>query len=188
MRGSDRVPSVEQRIDALRALFPLLPLHDPQPLFTEAGRGKRVIPWIQYYVGEVNIDYTDRFAARLKTSPEIVHAQLDAFFAYLHPSLRRMGAGYAPEGEPRLLHTRKALQGLPSLERVFEFEQYAEHADKDGPPTAIWWTLRLPVLSPAVDTALLGAQLGGQYGAEDHWWLARKARGVWTLAALEEPL
>jgi hypothetical protein len=43
------------------------------------------------------------------------------------------------------------------------------------------------MLNPALDTAVFSTQLGNQGGAEDFWWRAKKARGVWTLEAVAPP-
>jgi len=163
---------VEERVAALREIFPLLPLRDTHALFTEKGtRGVRVVPWIQYYVCDVNLDDVDRIATILGTDPMTIHAQLDAFFeAYRAPSL---------------LETRDALEGIPSLTRVFDFAQFARHHDSEGPATALWWTLCLPVLAPSRTTALVRAQIGGNYGAEDFYWLARRTGESWRLEALD---
>ncbi|NOU30715.1 MAG: hypothetical protein HOO96_22675 [Polyangiaceae bacterium] len=147
---STTIPSVQDRILALRQLFPLLPLREARPLFEASGeRGERVTPWIQYYVSDVNCDDTDRIAELLGTPSAVVGAQLEAFFD-------------ATSGGA-LLETRTVLDGV---ERVLDFAQFAGYQDDDGAPTAIWWTLLLPVLHPSLDAAYVGAQLGGTYGAE----------------------
>jgi hypothetical protein len=169
---STRIPSVQDRIVALRQLFPLLPLREPQPLFEASGeRGEHVTPWIQYYVSDVNCDDTDRIAELLGTPSTVVDAQLEAFF-----EATRGGA---------LLETRSVVEGLPSVERVWDFERFAAtDQDDDGPATAIWWSLALPVLHPSLDAAYVLAQLGGSYGAEDLAWYARRLDGAWTLDPL----
>jgi hypothetical protein len=172
MQRTANVPSLDQRISVLRELVPHLPLEEPRPLFTENGRGICVTPWIHYLVSTGNSDDADRVAARLGTTREIVFAEFEQL---------------CNERETITLETRTVLEGLPSLRRVLDFEQFAAHHDSDDPPTAIWWSLCLPVLTPSLDVGFIATTLWGRFGGEDFCWLARKTPGEWTLEALAWP-
>jgi hypothetical protein len=172
MPSTANAPSLDQRISVLRELVPLLPLNDPRPLFTEKGRGKRVTPWIHYLVSIGNSDDADRIATLLGTTRKIVFSEFEQL---------------CNERETITLETRTVLEGLPSLRRVLDFEQFAAHHDSDDPPSAIWWSLCLPVLKPSLDVAFIATTLWGRFGGEDFCWLARKTRGGWTLEAIAWP-
>lgn len=164
------VPSLEQRVSALREIFPFLPLTEPRPLFTRTGRGDSVVPRLYYQVSaNGNIDASARVAQMLGTSQALV----DAEYGFDDD---------APSVDARLV-TLEILGGLTRPERILEFPEFALHNDSDGAPTALWWYLMLPVLTPELDTAFVPAQLNGKFGAEDFWWMAKKTGGGWTLDA-----
>jgi hypothetical protein len=165
------VPSLEQRVSALREIFPILPLSEPQALFTRKGRGESVVPRLYYQIsGNGNIDASARVAQMLGTTQALV----DAEYGFVDD---------APSVDARLV-TREILEGLTPPERILEFPEFALHNDSDGAPTALWWYLMLPVLTPELDTAFASAQLNGKFGAEDFWWIAKKAGGGWTVEAV----
>jgi hypothetical protein len=165
------IPSLEQRASALREIFPFLPLSEPRALFTHKGRGETVVPRLYYQISvSGNIDGSARVAQMLGTTDALVVAE----YGFVDG---------APSVDTSLV-TREILQGLTPPERILEFPEFALHNDSDGAPTALWWYLMLPVLTPELDTAFVSAQLNGKFGAEDFWWIAKKVGGGWTVEAV----
>ncbi len=162
------IPTEAERIAALREIFPLLPLNEPQPLPLPDGTlGAPVVPWIQYYVSSGNCDAAGAIARVLGMPEDDVFTQLDDVTD---------GRG----GD--MILTKDVLEGVPGAHRVFTFVQFERAHERN---TEVWWTIDLPVLNESRDMAFINAQQGASTNAEDFWWLAKKKDGVWSVTPIK---